>query len=75
MVTPQVMVELIVPGGRAAVLTYHSLEARRVKRAWRRQAAEGLIELINRRVLKPSDKETAGNRRARSAQLRGTRKL
>ncbi len=67
--------QLLVPGGRAAVLTYHSLEARRVKRAWRRQASEGLIELINRRVLKPSDEETAANRRARSAQLRGARRL
>lgn len=65
---------LLAPGGRAAVLTYHSLEARRVKLAWRGQAAEGLLELLTRRVVKPSEDEVKANPRARSAQLRAARR-
>lgn len=61
-------------GGRAAVLTYHSLEARRVKRAWAEQVAEGLIELIRPAPIKPTDQEVARNPRARSAQLRACRR-
>ena len=71
----EAMPELLAPGGRAAVLSYHSLEARRVKGVWRRQAAEGLIELLTRRALKPSEQEVADNPRARSAQLRAMRRL
>jgi 16S rRNA (cytosine1402-N4)-methyltransferase len=65
---------LLAPGGRAAVLTYHSLEARRVKQAWRRQADEGVLELITRRAVKPSEEEVRDNPRARSAQLRAVRR-
>jgi len=61
---------LLTPGGRACILTYHSLEARLVKHTWRRQAAEGLIEVLTRRPLKPTSEEVAQNPRARSAQLR-----
>ncbi len=66
---------LLTQGGRAAILTYHSLEARRVKYAWRRQQREGLLEPLTRRVVKPSEAETDQNRRARSAQLRAVRRI
>ncbi len=67
--------DLLAAGGRAAVLTYHSLEARRVKRAWRRQQREGLYELLTASPLKPSEEEVSRNPRARSAQLRAVRRL
>jgi len=65
---------LLAPGGRAAILTYHSLEARPVKNTWREQEKQGLLERIVRSPLKPSDEEVRDNPRARSAQLRAVRK-
>lgn len=65
---------LLRPGGRAAVLTYHSLEARRVKHAWRRQKQQGLLTLLTRSPLRPTDAERRENPRVRSAQLRAARK-
>lgn len=62
-------------GGRAAMLTYHSLEARRVKETWRQQAAEGLIATLDPPVVKPTKEQIQQNPRIRSAQLRACRKL
>jgi 16S rRNA (cytosine1402-N4)-methyltransferase len=66
--------ELVRAGGRAAVLTYHSLEARRVKRTWRRQQRQGLWELLTPSPAKPSAQEVERNPRVRSAQLRAARR-
>ena len=66
----EILPSLLAPGGRAAVITYHSLEARRVKQAWRRQASEGILRLVTSRAVKPSPRQIGDNRRARSAQLR-----
>jgi len=78
------------PGGRLAVLAYHSLEDRRVKEAFRRWAADCLcpprvspcacgwsarVRLLTRRPLRPSPAEVARNPRARSARLRVTERL
>jgi len=57
--------------GRVCVLSYHSLEARLVKHTWREQVSQGLLELITRRVVKPSEEEIGKNSKSRSAQLRG----
>jgi 16S rRNA (cytosine1402-N4)-methyltransferase len=76
---------LLRPGGRLAILAYHSLEDRRVKEAFRRWAADCIcppgtprcacgwrrrVKLLTRRPLRPSAEEVAGNPRARSARLR-----
>jgi 16S rRNA (cytosine1402-N4)-methyltransferase len=66
--------QLLAPGGRAAVITYHSLEARRVKETWRRQDGEGLMQSAKPAVVRPSDEEIRSNPRARSAQLRSARR-
>ncbi len=58
------------PGGRVAVLSYHSLEDRMVKRgiqAWQR---EGRARIVTRKVVRPSREEVQANPRARSARLR-----
>jgi len=67
--------QLLVPGGRAVILTYHSLEARRVKFAWRRQEKEGVLRVITPKPLRPEDEEISRNPRVRSCQLRAAVKL
>jgi 16S rRNA (cytosine1402-N4)-methyltransferase len=64
--------ELIVPGGVAAVLTFHSLEDRIVKRAFR---VRETWEPLTKKPLLATDEETASNARARSAKLRAARRL
>lgn len=74
----KVLPEVLLPGGRVAILTYHSLEDRRVKRAFRALAfpeaqADSAVPawiLLTRRAVKPSPAEIAANPRARSARLR-----
>jgi 16S rRNA (cytosine1402-N4)-methyltransferase len=61
---------LLAPGGRMAVLCYHSLEDRMVKRAFRALEAGGGYSLLGRRARRPSEGEVAANPRSRSAKLR-----
>jgi 16S rRNA (cytosine1402-N4)-methyltransferase len=60
-------VERTRPGGRIAVISFHSLEDRIVKRAFR---DDPRVHAITRRPLEPGDVERAANPRSRSAKLR-----
>ena len=62
--------EVLLPGGRAAIITFHSLEDRLVKRAFQRGAREGVFQLLTKKPLRPSAREVAANPRSRSAKLR-----
>lgn len=58
------------PGGRVAVLTFHSGEDRRVKRAFQAGLMEGAYEAICDDVIRPSSSEVRDNPRAAPAKLR-----
>lgn len=67
--------EILNPGGRLAVITFHSLEDRIVKNFFRELAAEGRGELQNKKPIVPSENETTDNPRSRSAKLRIIKKI
>lgn len=58
------------PGGRAAVLTFHSGEDRLVKKAFRQHQREGIYSAVADEVTRPSAEECFRNPRARSTKLR-----
>jgi 16S rRNA (cytosine1402-N4)-methyltransferase len=60
----------LAPGGRVAILTFHSGEDRRVKKAFQTGHRAGLYASIAREVVRSTKEETRANRRASSAKLR-----
>lgn len=60
----------LAPGGRVAVLTFHSGEDRRVKQAFRTGRRAGTYTAIAERVVRSGKVETFANRRAAAAKLR-----
>ncbi len=62
--------EILRPGGRLAVISFHSLEDRIVKNFFRDLSREGRGTLITRKPITPSEDEIRGNPRSRSAKLR-----
>lgn len=61
---------LVKPGGRTVILTFHSLEDRKVKQAFQALAKEGRARLLTKHVVKPGEQETRDNPPSRSAKLR-----
>ena len=61
---------LLKPGGRAAILTFHSLEDRMVKHAFLQGARDGQWVVLTKKPLRPTAEECAQNPRARSVKLR-----
>lgn len=57
------------------VLSYHSLEDRAVKHSFQGLARTGEYKILTKKVILPSEAETAANPRARSAKMRVIEKL
>ncbi|MEM7229455.1 MAG: 16S rRNA (cytosine(1402)-N(4))-methyltransferase RsmH [Planctomycetota bacterium] len=57
-------------GARVAIISFHSLEDRQVKRGFAAMAASGTVERLTKKPCVASDTETRQNPRARSAKLR-----
>jgi len=62
-------------GGRLAVISFHSTEDRLVKQAFRSLEQAGLLKVLTKKPLTPSDDELARNPRSRSAKLRLGQKM
>ena len=62
--------DVLAPGGRVAVLTFHSGEDRLVKKSFKRLKKEGVYSEIADEVIRPSAEECLRNGRARSTKMR-----
>ncbi len=62
--------EVLRPGGRAVIISFHSLEDRIAKRAFRDLAAAGSAKVLTKKPVLPSGTEVERNPRSRSAKLR-----
>ncbi len=64
----------LAPGGRVAILTFHSGEDRRVKAAFREGRRTGVYAEIAEDVIRPGPRERRDNPRSTSAKLRWARR-
>lgn len=62
--------DVLAPGGRAAILTFHSGEDRLVKQSFKSLYREGVYREISKDVIRPSAQECNSNSRARSTKMR-----
>jgi len=69
------IVWLLSVGGRCAILSYHSVEDRLLKKYFVKLKNEWLVKLINKKVIKPHYTEVQKNRASRSAKLRVVEKI
>ena len=68
-------INLLNPGGRVVIISYHSVEDRIVKHKLKDLKHEKKIELIFKKPLTPSNEEVSINKRARSAKMRVGEKI
>ena len=66
--------KILTVGGRAAVISFHSLEDRPVKQSFAAWASGGKARLLQKKPIVPGEQEMQNNPRSRSAKLRGIEK-
>jgi 16S rRNA (cytosine1402-N4)-methyltransferase len=62
--------DILAPGGRAVILSFHSGEDRLVKKSFKRYFKEGIYKEISSKITRPTEEECRINNRARSTKLR-----
>ena len=62
-------------GGRICVISFHSLEDRIAKQKFRADSQNGVLRLLVKKPIRPSEEEMQMNPRARSARLRVAEKI
>lgn len=62
--------DVLAPGGRAAILTFHSGEDRLVKRSFKELHRAGVYSDVARDIIRPTPEECVKNRRAKSTKMR-----
>ncbi|HVA96438.1 MAG TPA: 16S rRNA (cytosine(1402)-N(4))-methyltransferase RsmH [Candidatus Acidoferrales bacterium] len=68
-------VGLLASGGRLAVISFHSLEDRIVKRSFLEFSEKGMGTIVTKKPIVPTDAEVAANSRSRSSKLRVFEKI
>lgn len=66
--------EVIKPGGRVGIITFHSLEDRIVKQDFKEKEKEGEWQILTKKPIPPTRSEILKNKRSRSAKLRVIKK-
>jgi 16S rRNA (cytosine1402-N4)-methyltransferase len=66
---------VLAPGARVVVISFHSLEDRIVKEAFRRWQRSGQARIVTKHVVRPTEEEAKENPRSRSAKLRVAERL